>query len=206
MELNKDYGFTKFIIVVPSIAIKEGVYKSIEITKSGFKDLYDNEPYEYFDYDSKNLEQVRNFATSSNIQIMIINIQAFNKNFSEKGMGNIIHRQNDRLSGNKPIELIAQTNPIVIIDEPQSTISTKNAKDAVGSLNPLAILRYSATHKEKINMMYKLDAIYAYEKKLVKQIEVASIEGKDDHNTPYIKLVSVDNKKSPITAKVENER
>lgn len=203
MELNKDYGFTKFIIVVPSVAIKEGVYKSLEITKAGFKDLYDNEPYEYFDYDSNNLEQVRNFATSNNIQIMIINIQAFNKNFSKKGMTNIIHRENDRLSGNKPIELIGQTNPIVIIDEPQSAMGTANAKDAVKSLNPLAIIRYSATHKEKINMMYKLDAIDAYEKKLVKQIEVASIEGKDDHNTPYIKLVSVDNKKSPITAKVE---
>lgn len=203
MELNKEYGFTKFMIVVPSVAIKEGVYKSLEMTESGFNDLYDNEPYEYFDYDSDNLEQVRNFAVSSNIQIMIINIQAFNRNFTEKGMGNIIHRRNDRLNGNRPIDLIGQTNPITIIDEPQSTLSTKRSKQAVDSLNPSMIIRYSATHREKINLMYELDAIDAYEKKLVKQIEVASIEGKDDHNTPYIKLVSVNNKKSPITAKVE---
>lgn len=203
MELNKEYGFTKFIIVVPSLAIKEGVYKSLEITKSGFNDLYDNEPYEYFDYDSDNIEQVRSFVTSNNIQIMIINIQAFNRNFTKKGMGNIMHRENDRLSGNKPRELIGQTNPITIIDEPQSTMSTNNAKKAIKSLNPSMIIRYSATHREKINTMYKLDAIDAYQKKLVKQIEVASIEGKDDHNTPYIKLISVNNKKSPITAQVE---
>lgn len=203
MELNKDYGFTKFIIVVPSLAIKEGVSKSLEMTESGFKDLYDNEPYEYFDYDSQNIEQVRNFATSDKIQIMIINIQAFNRNFTKKGMSNIMHRNIDRLNGNKPRELIGQTNPITIIDEPQTTMSTTNAKKAVESLNPSVIIRYSATHREEINLMYRLDAIDAYEKKLVKQIEVASFEGKDDHNTPYIKLLSVDNKKSPITARLE---
>lgn len=203
MELNRNYGFSKFIIVVPSIAIKEGVYKSFKMTESDFREIYDNEPYEYFDYDSNNLEQVRNFTISSNIQIMIINIQAFNKNFTKKGLGNIIHRENDRLSGNKPIELIEATNPFVIIDEPQSVINTNNAKKAVRSLNPLCMIRYSATHREKVNLMYKLDAIDAYQKKLVKQIEVASIEGKDDHNSPYIKLISVDNKRSPITAKVE---
>lgn len=203
MELNKKYGFKKFIIVVPSVAIKEGVYKSLQMTEKDFRMLYKNEPYEYFDYDSNNLEEVRNFAISNNIQIMIINIQAFNKNFTKKGLGNIFHRTNDKLSGNKPVELIQQTNPIVIIDEPQSVINTNNAKKAVKSLNPLCLLRYSATHREKINLMYKLDAIDAYERKLVKQIEVASITSEDDHNTPYIKLLSVDNKKSPITAKVE---
>lgn len=203
MELNKKYGFKKFIIVVPSIAIKEGVYKSLQMTENDFKVLYKNEPYEYFEYNSDDLEEVRNFATSNNIQIMIINIQAFNKNFTKKGLGNIFHRTNDKLSGNKPVELIGETNPIVIIDEPQSVISTTNAKKAVKSLNPLCLLRYSATHREKINLMYKLDAIDAYERKLVKQIEVASITSEDDHNTPYIKLLSVDNKKSPITAKVE---
>ncbi len=203
MELNKKYGFKKFIIVVPSVAIKEGVYKSLQMTEDDFRMIYKNEPYDYFDYDSDNLEEVRTFATSNNIQIMIINIQAFNKNFTKKGLGNIIHRTNDKLSGNKPIELIRETNPIVIVDEPQSVINTNNAKKAVKSLNPLCLLRYSATHREKVNLMYKLDAIDAYERKLVKQIEVASITGEDDHNTPYIKLVSVDNKKSPITAKVE---
>lgn len=203
MELDKKYGFKKFIIVVPSVAIKEGVYKSLKMTEDDFRAIYKNEPYEYFDYDSKNLEEVRNFATSNNIQIMIINIQAFNKNFTKKGLSNIIHRTNDKLSGNKPIELIGQTNPIVIVDEPQSSINTKRGKKAVKSLKPLCILRYSATHRKKINLMYKLDAIDAYERKLVKQIEVASITSEDDHNTPYIKLISVNNKKSPVTAKVE---
>lgn len=203
MELNRKYGFKKFIIVVPSVAIKEGVYKSLEMTREDFKTIYKNEPYEFFDYDSKNLEEVRNFATNNNIQIMIINIQAFNKNFTKKGLSNIIHRTNDRLSGNKPIELIGETNPIVIVDEPQSTINAPNSKAAVKSLNPLCLLRYSATHKEKINLMYKLDAIDAYERKLVKQIEVASVVSEDDHNTPYIKLISVNNKKSPITARIE---
>lgn len=205
MELNKKYGFKKFIIVVPSVAIKEGVYKSLEMTEEDFKGLYKGVPYEYFDYDSDNLEEVRNFATSSNIQIMIINIQAFNKNFTKKGLSNIIHRTQDKLSGNKPIELIAETNPIVIVDEPQSVISTNNAKKAVKSLNPLCLLRYSATHKEKINLMYKLDAIDAHDRKLVKQIEVASITAEDDSNRPYIKLISVNNKKSPITARIELE-
>lgn len=205
MELNKKYGFKKFIIVVPSIAIKEGVYKSLQMTKEDFGTLYKGIPYEYFDYDSANLEEVRNFATSTNIQIMIINIQAFNKNFTKKGLSNVIHRTQDRLSGNKPIELIQETNPIVIVDEPQSSINTTNAKKAIKSLNPLCLLRYSATHKEKINLMYKLDAIDAYEKKLVKQIEVASIIAEDDSNKAYIKLIDVDNKKSPIKAKIEIE-
>ncbi len=90
MELNKKYGFKKFIIVVPSVAIKEGVYKSLQMTEEDFRKLYKNEPYEYFDYDSDNLEEVRNFATSNNIQIMIINIQAFNKNFTKKRLGKYI--------------------------------------------------------------------------------------------------------------------
>lgn len=210
-ELNKKYGFKKFIIVVPSIAIKEGVYKSIKITKDHFKGLYDNIPYDYFIYDSSKLEQVRNFAVSSEIQIMIINIDAFNKSFTKNALDetkkisniNIIHRENDKLNGWKPIELIWETNPVVIIDEPQSVVSTQKSKDAISSLNPLCTLQYSATHKEIHNLIYKLDAIDAYEMDLVKQIEVASFESLDYHNKAYLKLVSVDNKKSPITAKIE---
>ncbi len=205
-ELNKEYGFTKFIIVVPSIAIKEGVLSSLQITSDHFKGLYDNTIYEYFIYDSSKLDQVRNFAVSDNIQIMIINIDAFRRSFDdiEKiSKANIIHRQNDKLNGMKPIELIRETNPFVIIDEPQSVDKTAKAKDAIKSLNPLCKLRYSATHVEKHNLVYKLDALDAYEKELVKQIEVASFESKDYHNNAYMKLVSVDNKKSPITARIE---
>ena len=205
-ELNKLYGFTKFIIVVPSIAIKEGVYKSLQITQEHFKSLYDNITYDYFIYDSQNLEQVRSFATNSYMQIMVINIDAFRKSFTDpekETSANIIHRANDRLSGQKPIEFIRSTNPVVIIDEPQSVDTTKKAKDAIASLNPLCSLRYSATHVEKFNLMYKLDSVDAYEQKLVKQIEVAHVKVEDHQNSAYIKLLKVDNKKSPITAQVE---
>lgn len=205
-ELNKKYGFTKFIIVVPSIAIKEGVYKSLEITQEHFKSLYNNAIYNYFIYDSQKLEQVRSFATSSNIEIMVINIDAFRKSFvdpEKETSANIIHRNNDRLSGHKPIEFIQQTSPIVIIDEPQSVDNTPKSKEAIASLNPLAVLRYSATHKEKLNMVYKLDSVDAYEKELVKQIEVISVMPKDSNNNPYIKLVSATSGKSGISAKVE---
>jgi len=203
-ELNKKYGFTKFVIVVPSIAIKEGVYKSLQITKEHLKAHYDNVQYDYFFYDSNKLEQVRSFATNDYIQVMVINIDAFRKSFTDpekESRANIIHRAHDRLSGNKPIEFIRATNPIVIIDEPQSVDSTDKAKDAIASLNPLCCLRYSATHREKYNLMYKLDSVDAYERKLVKQIEVASLQVKDGHNKAYIKLLSVKN--NPFQAKVE---
>ncbi len=204
-ELNKLYGFTKFIIVVPSLAIKEGANKSLEITKDHFKGLYDNNNYDFFTYDSQQLEQIRSFTTSDYIQIMVINIDAFRKSFKDpakEDKSNIIHRYNDKL-GYAPIELIKKTNPIVIIDEPQSVDNTPKSKEAISSLNALCCLRYSATHREKYDMMYKLDSVDAYEKKLVKQIEVSSLAVKDEHNKPYLKLLKVDNKKSPITAQVE---
>jgi len=197
-ELNKRYGFKKFIIVVPSLAIKEGVKKNLDITKEHFATLYDNTPYNYFIYDSNKLNQINEFAKGSDIEIMIINIDAFNKNINK------INQPQEATLGERPIDLIASTNPIVIIDEPQSVDSTEKAKNAIKSLNPLFILRYSATHREKYNLMYKLDAVDAYEKKLVKQIEVASVRLSDTSNLPYIKFISVDNKKG-IKAKVEVE-
>ncbi len=203
-ELNKKYGFTKFIIVVPSVAIKEGVYKSLEITKEHLKTIYDNVQYDYFIYDSSKLEQVRSFATNDYIQIMVINIDAFRKSFTDpekESKANIIHRAHDRLSGIKPIDFIKATNPIVIIDEPQSVDNTVKAKEAIRSLNPLCCLRYSATHREKYNLVYKLDSVDAYERKLVKQIEIASLQVMDGHNKAYIKLLSVKN--DPFQAKIE---
>lgn len=205
-ELNQRYGLTKFIIVVPSVAIKEGVHKSLQMTEDHFRKEYKNVQYDYFVYDSSKREQVRNFATNDYIQIMVINIDAFSKSFTDpekETKANLIHRTDDRLNGMKPIEFIQSTNPIVIIDEPQSVASTANRKKAIASLNPLCTFRYSATLTENFNMLYKLDSIDAYERKLVKQIEVASIEVQDNHNQAYIKLLSVDNKKSPITAKLE---
>ena len=186
-ELNKLYGFTKFIIVVPSIAIKEGVYKTLEITQDHFKALYDNINYNYFTYDTSKLNNIEVFARDSNINIMIINIDSFNKSFTDSNMDqskkqkstNLIHRQNDLLGGYKPIELISSTFPVVIIDEPQSTVNTPNAKKAIKYLNPLFTLRYSATHRENINMIYKLDAVDAYEQKLVKEIEVSGFKTQD---------------------------
>ena len=205
-ELNAKYGFTKFIIVVPSIAIKEGVKKSLDITKEHFDMLYDNTPYDYFVYDSGKLSQVRNFAIADNIQIMVINIDAFRKSFTDpekENKANLIHRTNDKMNGMRPIDLIAETNPFVIIDEPQSVDTTPKSKEAIASLNPLCTLRYSATHVDKHNCVYKLDAIDAFEMNLVKQIEVASFATADYHNRAYMLLKSVDNKKSPITAKIE---
>jgi len=205
-EMSRLYGFTKFIIVVPSIAIKEGVQKSLEITATHFKELYENVAFDYFTYDSSKLSDVRNFATSPDIQIMVINIDAFRKSFADpeqENKANIIHRAHDRMTGAKPIEFIQQTNPIVIVDEPQSVDTTDKSKEAIASLNPMCTLRYSATHVEKHHMLYKLDSVDAYEQKLVKQIEVAGIEVKDGHNKAYIKLLSVNNKKSPISAKIE---
>lgn len=208
-EMNRLYGFTKFIIVVPSIAIKEGVQKSLEMTATHFKELYENVTFDSFVYDNNrkgNLNDVRAFATSPDIQIMVINIDAFRRSFADpekENKANIIHRAHDRMTGAKPIEFIQQTNPIVIVDEPQSVDTTAKSKEAIASLNPMCTLRYSATHVEKHHMLYKLDSVDAYEQKLVKQIEVAGIDVKDGHNKAYIKLLSVNNKKSPISAKVE---
>lgn len=196
MELNKQYGFTKFIIVVPSIAIKEGVYKTLEITKDHFKGLYDNVPYDYFIYDSKKIDMIRNFAVNDTIQIMVITIDAFNKDT------NIIKQERDQANGYRPIDYIQQCHPIVIIDEPQNMESDK-AKEAIKDLNPLCTLRYSATHKEKYNPVFKLDSIDAYDKQLVKQIEVATVGVTQSANTEYIKVTDIKATKTGITAKLE---
>lgn len=221
LELNKAYGFSKFVIVVPSIAIKEGVYKSLQITKEHFHNLYDNTVYDFFVYDSSKPEEVRNFAVSDHISIMVINIEAFRKSYVDtddngnlisdlplaelEKKSNIIHRQNDKLNSMRPIELIQETNPFVIVDEPQSVEGKGEtaSKKAMKSLNAMCTLRYSATHVVKHNLVYKLDAVDAFDMELVKQIEVASFESVDYHNKAYMKLLSVDNKKSPITARLE---
>lgn len=205
-ELNKKYGFTKFVIVVPSVAIREGVYKSLQITEEHFNELYDRQPLEYFIYDSDKLDRVRNFATATTIQVMIINIDAFRKSFidpEKEDKANVIHRPNDRLNGYKPIEFIQETNPIVIIDEPQSVDTTEKSKEAIRSLNPLCTLRYSATHVDKYNMVYRLDAVDAYNEKLVKKIEVMSVRSEESFNVPYIKLLEVKERKAKIELDVE---
>ncbi|MDL2289030.1 DEAD/DEAH box helicase family protein, partial [Oscillospiraceae bacterium OttesenSCG-928-F05] len=186
-EMNRRYGFTKFIIVVPSVAIREGVYKSLQITSDHFGAHYDNVPCRYFIYDSKKLSDVRQFATSGNIEIMIINIDAFKK------AENIINQVQDKLNGETAMRFIQDTNPIVIIDEPQSVDNTPKAKEAIASMNPMCVFRYSATHREKINLLYRLTPVDAYQMGLVKQICVSSNAIEGDYNKPYIALKSVSN-------------
>ena len=211
-ELNKLYGFKKFIIVVPSVAIREGVLKSIEITKEHFQTLYDKVPFDHFEYDSKRLGKVRQFASGNQIQIMIINIDSFRKDVADKDVSemtddelkklNVINRENDRMSGRRPIEFIQSARPIVIIDEPQSVVSTPKSQRAVANLNPLVTLRYSATHQDPPNLLYKLDPIQAYDLRLVKRIEVASIREENSFNDAYVKLMKTDNKNG-IKAQIE---
>ena len=199
-ELNKRYGFTKFVIVVPSVAIKEGVYKSLQITEEHFKGLYGGVPFDYFLYDSAKLGQVRSFATSPQIQIMVVTVGAINK----KDVNNL-YKDSEKVGGEKPIDLIKATRPIVIVDEPQSVDGGLSGagKTALDAMNPLCTLRYSATHVDKHHMVYRLDAVDAYERRLVKQIEVASATVEDAHNKPFVRLVSVSNRRGSISAKVE---
>ena len=199
-ELNRRYGFTKFVIVVPSVAIKEGVYKTLQITEEHFRALYANTPFEFFLYDSSKLGQVRNFATSPHIQIMVVTVGAINK----KDVNNL-YKDSEKTGGEKPIDLIKATQPILIVDEPQSVDGglEGRGKEALGAMNPLCTLRYSATHVDKHHMLYRLDAVDAYERKMVKQIEVASLEVEGGHNKGYLKLLSTSNKKGKFSAKVE---
>lgn len=200
-ELNKRYGFTKFVIVVPSVAIKEGVYKTLQITEEHFKGLYAGVPFDYFLYDSAKPGPVRNFATSANIQIMVVTVGAINK----KDVNNL-YKESEKTGGEKPIDLIKATRPIIIVDEPQSVDGglEGRGKEALDAMNPLCTLRYSATHVNKHHMVFRLDAVDAYERKLVKQIEVASATVEDAHNKPFVRFIApITRGKSVVGAKVE---
>ncbi len=199
-ELNKRYGFSKFVIVVPSVAIKEGVYKSLQIMAEHFRGLYSGVPFDYFLYDSSKLGQVRNFGTSSTIQVMVVTVGAINK----KDVNNL-YKDSEKTGGEKPIDLIRATRPVLIVDEPQTVDGglEGRGKEALSGMNPLCTLRYSATHAEKHHMVFRLDAVDAYQRKLVKQIEVASLWVEGAHNKPYVKLLSTSNKRGAFSAKVE---
>jgi len=199
-ELNKRYGFTKFVIVVPSIAIKEGVYKSLQITKEHFSSLYAGVPYDYFLYDSTKPGKVRDFATSPYIRIMVVTVGAINK----KDVNNL-YKDSEKTGGEKPIDLIRATHPVLIVDEPQSVDGglQGRGKEALDAMSPLCTLRYSATHVDKHHMVYRLDAVDAYEQKLVKQIEVASATVEGAHNKPFVRLLSTHSTRGVLTAKVE---
>jgi type III restriction enzyme len=195
-ELNKLYGFKKFVIVVPSIAIREGVLKNLQITEEHFQNLYDKVQVNSDVYDSKKVSGLRGFASSNSVQILVINIDSFAKDL------NIINKPNDKLTGKKPIEFIQSTRPIVIVDEPQN-METDIRKKAISNLNPLCTLRYSATHTNLYNLMFSLNPVKAYDLGLVKQIEVDSVVSENDFNSPFLQLENVTRTGNAIKAKIK---
>ncbi len=196
LELNRLYGMKKFIIVVPFIAIREGVYKTLQITADHFKSLYQNTPYRYYIYDSGVLSQVRQFALSSEIEIMIMTLGSFNRD------ANVIRQSTDRLAGETPLHLVQAARPILILDEPQNMGQPKSTH-ALATLHPLFALRYSATHRTLYNRVHRLTPYDAYRAGLVKRIEVAGAEQVDDANRPFIELKGISSAKNTVKAKLE---
>ena len=166
-ELNKRYGFNKFVILVPSVAIREGAYKSLQITEEYFRQEYDGKRAHFFIYDSKKRNEVRDFALSTNLEIMIVNIDAIKKD------ENLFNQESDKMDKTAR-EFMAQCRPILIIDEPQSIDNTEKSRKAIENLNPLCELRYSATHKQVFNTVYRLTPVDAYQMNIVKQIFVVA--------------------------------
>lgn len=199
-ELNKRYGLTKFIIVVPSIAIKEGVYKSIQTTEEHLKQLYSGAPFNYFIYDSGKPGQIDRFTASPGIQIMVVTVGAINK----KDVNNL-YKDNETTEGARPIDRIKAIKPVIIVDEPQSVDGglEGEGRRALSEMNPLCTFRYSATHVNKAQMIYRLTAVDAYERKLVKQIEVAAATVEEAHNSAYIKVEKLGTKKGVVQATIE---
>jgi len=195
-ELHQRYGFGKFIIVVPSVAIREGVITSLRLMKEHFQTLFGNVAVDSWVYDSKQYSKLRQFAQSNTLQILVMNIQAFVSQAS-----NVIHQDKDQLSGRRPIEFVQAARPIVILDEPQN-MESEQAKKAIVSLHPLCTLRYSATHRNRYNLVYQLNPVQAYDLKLVKRIEVSSVLDDPDFNQPFIQVQSISATKSKVTAKL----
>ncbi|MHC4573444.1 MAG: restriction endonuclease [Planctomycetota bacterium] len=191
-ELYKHYRFKKFIIVVPSLAIKEGVLKNLDITKEHFDVLYEKPRLDFYQFDPKKRGLSRNFATTDSLQIMVMNIDQFTR------AGNIFFQQSD---WGVPAEFIKGTRPIVIVDEPQN-METDIRRQAIAKLNPLCTLRYSATHTVKYNEIYRLDPVEAYDLGLVKRIEVDGITEADNFNQAFIQVKKITPQKTAITAKL----
>lgn len=202
-ELNRAYGWSKFIIVVPSIAIREGVYKSFEMTQEHFAEEY-GKKIRFFIYNSTQLTEIDRFASDSSINVMIINSQAFNAKGKDARR---IYMKLDEFRSRRPIDIIAKTNPIMIIDEPQS-VEGKQTKENLKQFNPMLTLRYSATHKSDsiYNMVYRLDALEAYNKRLVKKIAVKGItETGSTATDSYLYLESINLSKGDPTATLQFE-
>lgn len=186
-ELAQRYNFKKFIIIVPNIAIKEGVKSSIDSMREHFRDIYPNLPFDTNIYDGKSPEVVQSFATNTNMQFMIMTIDAIRGNRTL-----VIRQERDKLNGIAPLEYLAAVNPIIIMDEPQN-MESELSTNAISDLNPLCTLRYSATHRRDYNMMYRLDPVDAHRENLVKGIVVATAQQKGSDAKPYIKLLDVRN-------------
>lgn len=200
-ELNKYYGWSKFIVVVPSIAIREGVYKSFQVTQEHFAEEY-GKKIRFFIYNSSQLTEIDRFASESSINVMIINSQAFNTNNKNARR---IYMKLDEFRSRRPIDIIAKTNPILIIDEPQS-VEGQETEVNLGEFNPLLVLRYSATHKSDsiYNMVYRLDAMEAYNKRLVKKIAVKGItESGSTATDGYVYLEGINLSKADPTATLQ---
>ncbi|MBR3356227.1 MAG: DEAD/DEAH box helicase family protein [Solobacterium sp.] len=207
-ELNKQYGWSKFIVVVPSIAIREGVKKSFETMEEHFMEYYGKKA-RYFVYDSKNLTQIDSFSQSADINVMIINIQAFNSTFNESkknSVSKIINSERDDFGSRRPIDVIAANRPIVIMDEPQK-MGGAATQAGVKRFNPLFCLNYSATHKQHHTLVYVLDALDAYNKRLVKRIEVKGFDIKNLRGTDkylFLEGIVISPNKPPM-ARIEFE-
>ena len=196
-ELAEKYNFSKYIILVPSVAIREGVSTSLRLMKQHFRDLYPSSPFDYSVYSGKSAEEVQSFATSTNVQILVMTIDSIRGDANNR----IIHQTRDKLNGLRPIDYLKATRPIVIMDEPQN-MESQLSQSAIGELSPAFSLRYSATHKTQRNVIYRLDPVDAHDLGLVKQIVVASAEQRGSDAAPYIRLVSV--KREPKwTARLE---
>lgn len=202
-DLHKHYGWSKFIVIVPSIAIREGVFKSFEVTQEHFQEIYGHK-ISPFIYNSGRPQDIENFASDSRISVMIINTQAFNASGADARR---IYQELDQFGTRKPIDILAQTNPILIIDEPQSVDGEKTLK-SMQDFNPLFTLRYSATHKVDYNKVFRLDALDAYTRRLVKKIQVKGINLKGSTGTTgylYLEQISLSTTKPPY-AIVEFEK
>jgi type III restriction enzyme len=195
LDLHGRYGLRKFIVVVPSVAIREGVLKTLTITEKHLKELYGNPPYRYYIYDSENLSLVRQFALSNGIEIMVMTIDSFNK------ASNVIRQTTDRLQGETPIHLVQAARPVLILDEPQNMESELRVK-ALAALDPLFALRYSATHRNPYNLVNRLTPFEAYRQGLVKRIEVAGVEEQDNANLPFLRLDDIRSEKKTLTARL----
>jgi type III restriction enzyme len=198
-ELFRRYGMRKFIIVVPSVAVREGVLKTLAVTEQHFRGLFSNPVYRYYVYDSDSLTQVKQFALSDAIEVMVMTIDSFNK------AANVIRQRTDRLQGETPIHLVQAARPILIHDEPQNMESEKSVA-ALAALDPLFALRYSATHRNPYNVVHRLTPAEAYRQGLVKKIEVDSVVQEHDANQPYLCLEKIESKKTKITARIRVHR